>query len=51
MQNLNKKFNKNNEDPIIYDMITLIYETSLLNSDYSLEKPMDFTNRIYKICE
>jgi len=46
---LKQKYDTNNEDRLVKDMILFLYETSLLNSGYSIEKPTDYSTRIYKM--
>lgn len=47
---INAIYNKFTEDEnSIKDMIWLLYETSMLDSGFSLDKPRDFTGRIHRI--
>ena len=44
-----KIFKNNPENKIIKDVIWLLYETSILDSSFSIDKPRDFTGRIHRI--
>lgn len=46
MQEMNNKL-KNNEQELLKETVSLLWDTSLLNSGYSLENMNNFTNKIY----
>ena len=49
IKNLKKKYD---QDPSsVRDLIQLLYDTSLLSSGFSLPKPDDYTNRIYRLIQ
>jgi molecular chaperone HtpG len=46
---LKEKFEENANDPTIKDLVWLLFDTSILTSGFSLEKPQVFANRIHKL--
>jgi len=49
MAKLNEKIAENANDPTIKDLVWLLFDTSMLSSGFSLEKPSVFANRIHKL--
>ena len=49
IQELFKRLNKDKNDPTIKDITWLLYETTLLNSGFTLEKSELFCNRIHRM--
>ena len=45
------KFNENENDTTVKDLIWLMYETSIITSGYSLARPTEFANRLNKLVE
>jgi molecular chaperone HtpG len=48
---MNERYQKDKQDKTVKDMIQLIFETSLIDSGFTLEKPTDFTKRIHRMIE
>ena len=46
-----EKFNENENDTTVKDLIWLMYETSIITSGYSLPRPTEFANRLNKLVE
>jgi len=46
---LREKFEENENDPTVKDLVWLLFDTSMLTSGFSLEKPTVFANRIHKL--
>jgi len=46
---LKEKFEENANDPTVKDLVWLLFDTSILTSGFSLEKPQVFANRIHKL--
>jgi len=46
---LKEKFEENSNDPTVKDLVWLLFDTSILTSGFSLEKPQVFANRIHKL--
>ena len=49
IQALKTKFEADNNDAAIKDLVWLLYESSMLNSGFSLDDPSTFTKRLNKI--
>merc|ERR1712119_84091 len=49
VENLRKKVDVDKNDKSIKDLITLLYETALLSSGFSLESPQDHASRIHRM--
>lgn len=47
IQNLQKRYTNNSDS--LGDMVWMLYETSVLDSGFSLEKPRNFAGRIYSL--
>merc|ERR1712054_131258 len=46
---LKKKFDENENDPTVKDLVWLLFDTSMLTSGFSLEQPTQFAGRIHKL--
>merc|ERR1712188_18259 len=46
---LRKKVDNDKNDKSIKDLITLLYETALLSSGFTLENPQDHSSRIHRM--
>jgi len=51
IQNLLDKMKEEVKDNTIKDIVWMLYETSLINSGFSLEEPNRFTKRIHKLIQ
>ena len=49
VQNLKQKYEKDENDKTVKDLIWLLYETTLINSGFTMENPNDYTNRIHRL--
>jgi len=49
VKNLKRQFVNNSES--LSDMVWMLYETSVLDSGFSLEQPRNFTERIYRLLQ
>ena len=47
VQNLKQKYEK--DEKMVKDLIWLLYETTLINSGFTMENPNDYTNRIHRL--
>ena len=47
VQNLKQKYEK--DEKMAKDLIWLLYETTLINSGFTMENPNDYTNRIHRL--
>jgi len=46
---LNEKVQENANDPTVKDLVWLLFDTSILSSGFSLDKPAEFAGRIHKL--
>jgi molecular chaperone HtpG len=46
---LREKYNKDNEDKTVKDLIILLFESSLINSGFTIEQPSSFVSRINRM--
>lgn len=46
---LKRKVDADKNDKTVKDLVTLLYETSLLSSGFSLETPAEYAGRIHRI--
>jgi molecular chaperone HtpG len=46
---LNEKLTENENDPTVRDLVWLLFDTSILSSGFSLDKPSVFATRIHKL--
>ena len=49
IQNLKQKYENDANDKTVKDLIWLLYETTLINSGFTMENPNSYTNRIHKL--
>ncbi len=49
VQILKERYEKDNNDKMVRDLVWLFYETSLISSGFTLDKPSTYTSRIYKM--
>jgi molecular chaperone HtpG len=43
------KYDENKEDPTVMDIMSLLYESGLIDSGFSLDTPKNYTERIYRM--
>jgi molecular chaperone HtpG len=48
---LNKKFQENNEDTIVVNLTTLLYDVALLTSGFTIEEPSSFAKKFNNMIE
>ena len=46
IKSLKERVKSPNNEPMIRDLVTLLYESSLISSGFSIEEPATFVNRI-----
>jgi len=49
IEKLREKLAENENDPTVRDLVFLLFDTSILSSGFSLDKPSVFANRIHKL--
>ena len=49
IQNLNEKYKHDENDKTLKDLIWLLYETTLINSGFTMTNPNSYTNRIHRL--
>ena len=49
IQNLNEKYKQDENDKTLKDLIWLLYETTLINSGFTMNNPNSYTNRIHRL--
>lgn len=49
IKSLKEKYNKDNEDKTVKDLIILLFESSLINSGFTIEEPSSFVSRINRM--
>ena len=51
IKNLKEKMEDEEQKKIAHDLVVLLYETSCINSGYTLENPASFSNIIYNMVQ
>ena len=49
IKKISEKFTTNKNDPVVKNLVWLLYETSMISAGFALTKPSHYANRIYNI--